>query len=436
MSFAIRRTLPPAAAPIPMKNIVSGVIGMFRGSKAVADFEQELRHFYGVRHCRAVSSGKAALTLLLEALHQLNPERDEVLIPAYTCYSVPSAIVRAGLKVRLCDLAPDSLDLDFRQLGVLLDNPRILCVVPTHLYGMPSDVKRIRSMAGNRGVYVVEDAAQAMGGEWNGSRQGTLGDAAIFSLGRGKAFSTVDGGIILTNSHVIGNAVNRKVDAIAGGTVLDQLKKILFAVAISLLIHPILYWLPKSLPFLKLGETHFDPEFSMKKFTPFQAGLASDWWENLWKSQKARGKNAARYAGRYGILLSEACSSVPDLIRFPVLTKNREAKLRLLGNRELQSLGVADAYPDSIDGIVGLDTGGVAGRFPEAKKVADRLLTLPVHCFVREDDQSRIAGVIGNEIKPVEIGKQRHHQKSAHRAYVIKFNNSPFFNTFKKLLKP
>ncbi|MBW4056654.1 MAG: aminotransferase DegT, partial [Proteobacteria bacterium] len=248
MSFAIRRTLPPAAVPIRPGDILSGFIAMFRGNKAVADFEQQLCCFYQVRHCRAVSSGKAALTLILEALHELNPECDEVLIPAYTCYSVPSAIVRAGLKVRLCDLAPGSLDFDYQQLDGLLDNQRTLCVIPTHLYGMPSDVERVMKIAGKRGVYVVEDAAQAMGGEWNGSKLGTLGDAAVFSLGRGKAFSTVAGGIILTDNELIGRAVNRKADAAAASGFTDQMKKMLYAVAISLLVHPLIYWLPKSLP--------------------------------------------------------------------------------------------------------------------------------------------------------------------------------------------
>ena len=394
MPFVIRKTLPPAAAPIPLRHIFSGIIGLFKGNHAVSDFEQQLCRFYLVRHCRAVSSGKAALSLLLEALHELNPERDEVLIPAYTCYSVPSAIIRAGLRVRLCDLAPDSLDFDYQQLEELLNNPRILSVIPTHLYGMPSDVARIRKISGKLGVYVVEDAAQAMGGEWNGSKLGTLGDAAILSLGRGKAFSTVEGGIILTDSHLIGRAVNRKVDAIAGCTFLDQLKKMFYAVAISMLIHPLIYWLPKSLPFLKLGETHFDTTFTIKKFSGFQAGLAKNWCSRLSEFRKSRAKKVARYAACYGFPLPKDFTSPPDLIRFPVLAKSREDKLRLLRDSELQCLGVADGYPDSIDGIAGLDTGSVDKKYPAAKKLADQLLTLPLHLFVSEVDQNRIAGLI------------------------------------------
>ena len=75
-----------------------------------------------MKHCFLVSSGKAALTLILQALKELHPERNEVLIPAFTCYSVPSSIVRAGLKVKLCDISPDTLDFDYNQLEKILND--------------------------------------------------------------------------------------------------------------------------------------------------------------------------------------------------------------------------------------------------------------------------------------------------------------------------
>src|SRR5210317_1112301 len=116
----IGRTLPPAASPIYIRNILNGFKGLLRGQQQIERFRSELKDFYGVKHCFLVSSGKAALTLILRALHDLYPDRDEVLIPAFICYSVPSAIVRAGLKVKLCDVNPDTLDFDYDQLKELL----------------------------------------------------------------------------------------------------------------------------------------------------------------------------------------------------------------------------------------------------------------------------------------------------------------------------
>ncbi len=100
----IGRTLPPAVAPINTGNIVSGLKGIMRGKDEISDFETQLKSYFKVDFCCLFSSGKAALTITLKALHKLSPDKNEVLIPAYTCYSVPSAILKAGLKDRLCDL--------------------------------------------------------------------------------------------------------------------------------------------------------------------------------------------------------------------------------------------------------------------------------------------------------------------------------------------
>src|SRR5947208_14968816 len=116
----IGRTLPPAATPIGVREIVSGLCGIFRGRKELGRFRSELKEHFGVKHCFLVSSGKAAFTLILLALKELFPDRDEVLIPAFTCYSVPSSVVPSGRRIRLCDVRPDSFDFDFDKLSTLL----------------------------------------------------------------------------------------------------------------------------------------------------------------------------------------------------------------------------------------------------------------------------------------------------------------------------
>ncbi len=210
----IGRTLPPAAAPIGWKSLFYGISALFSGESERNRFSDELRNYFGKSHCFLVSSGKAALTLILSALKEQYPERDEVIIPAYTCYSVPSAIVRAGLKVKLCDTAADSFDFDFEQLQPMLASKKLLGVVPTHLFGLPADVKRLQGMINDSEVTVIEDAAQALGGEWQGEKLGTLGDVSFFSLGRGKAFSTVEGGIILTDCDELAVNLKRQVSTL------------------------------------------------------------------------------------------------------------------------------------------------------------------------------------------------------------------------------
>ncbi len=97
--------MPPTAPPIKFSDLFYGVAGAFVGGKRfLRQIEGELREYFGVKHVFLLSSGKAALYLILRALHSLSPERNKVLIPAYTCFSVPSAIVKAGLGISLCDI--------------------------------------------------------------------------------------------------------------------------------------------------------------------------------------------------------------------------------------------------------------------------------------------------------------------------------------------
>jgi len=394
MAMHIRRTLSPAAVPLHIKDILSGVFGLFEGENAIKRFEDELRAFYRVKRCFAVSSGKAALVLILQALHELSPERDEVLIPAYTCYSVPSAIVRAGLKVRLCDMASGSLDFDFDRIEKQLENPRLLCVIPTHLFGLPADVERVKRLVNHRGIFVVEDAAQAMGAEWNGRKIGTLGDVGLFSMGRGKAFSAVEGGIILTDNDLIGRAIEKRLGSIARYGVFDCLKLIIYAVALSVLIHPLIYWLPKSLPFLKLGETRFNPYFPIRKLSSFQAGVAKRWKAKIEELKEIRSRNAKKIAG-YGITPPCALGGgVPDLIRFPVLVADTDTKRKILQKSERMGLGISDGYPDSIDGIDELGHLSVGYGFPVAKDIAERMISLPVHPFVKDRDIRKIVQLL------------------------------------------
>ena len=121
----IGRTIPPAAAPIYVRDIISGLTGLIRGQNELNRFKSELKDYFSAKHCFLLSSGKAALTIILQALHDANPDKEEVLIPAFICYSVPSAIVRAGLKVKLCDSDPETLDFNFDQLEKIISHSKL-----------------------------------------------------------------------------------------------------------------------------------------------------------------------------------------------------------------------------------------------------------------------------------------------------------------------
>ncbi len=381
-----------------------------RGPKEIHRFESELKGHYNVKHCFLVSSGKAALTIILKALHELYPERNEVLIPAFTCYSVPSAIIKAGLKIKLCDINPKTLDFNFDQLKKILSPSNsnystnsILAVIPTHLFGLPADVDRVRGINKDDKVSIVEDAAQAMGGTLKKKKLGTLGDAGFFSLGRGKAFSIVEGGIILTNNDSMADNIDRQMKNIPTYNMLEIIKLVIYSIALTIFIHPELFWLPKALPFLKLGETIFDPDFPLKKMSPFQAGLAKKWQIRLRniKSQNQQKANAFTAIFQKNEILTSSMicpNKNHTLLKLPLKIFDTQILDRILSKSGKQGLGIMRTYPESINNIKELKNLFKNKDYPKATMISKHLLTLPVHHFLSLSDSVQIKKLINNEL--------------------------------------
>lgn len=389
----IGRTLPPAAVPLKIREIFRGVVGTFSAKKSLERFEDELKEYYQLPHVFLLSSGKAALAVILLALRELMPERDEVLLSAYTCYSVPAAVQKVGLKVRICDIDPVTLDYDWSRIEDALQSQRLLCVVSTHLFGLPADVDRLRGAAVQHGVVVIEDAAQAMGGEIDGRKLGTLGDVGLFSLGRGKAISTVSGGIILTRNDKLGAAIAGVVKALPREGWLDAVRALCYALALLILVRPRFFWFPNALPFLKLGETVFDMSFALKRLGPFQAGLAHGWQEKLVWLREAR-LHRAGLLEKAGFVAPPALKVArPNLIRFPVLVQNAGARMVLLKKSEEQGLGLAAVYPEALSTIPELHGHLTGEPTPQAEHIARSLVSLPVHPYVTSRDVELIAGL-------------------------------------------
>ncbi|MDY6973233.1 MAG: DegT/DnrJ/EryC1/StrS family aminotransferase [Thermodesulfobacteriota bacterium] len=409
----IARTLAPAAAPIYLQDIISGIKGLLSGQQELRRFESELKGYFGVDYCFLVSSGKAALTLILQALKEIYPDRNEVLIPAFTCYSVPSAIVRAGLKPELWDIDPRTMDFDYAMLPTALtklnelNNPitpahdpsRLLAIVPTHLFGVSADIERLRGLLNEHEISIIEDAAQIMGAERNGKKLGTLGDVGFFSLGRGKALSTVEGGIILTRKKEFAQNISDRLSKVHGYGVVELMKLFLKAIALALFLRPTLYWVPKSLAFLRLGETIFDPGFKIKRMSAFQAGLAKNWKSKLENFGAVRSDYSKRWSKLmkpskdYDLLtIDHELNANP--LRFPVIIHNDSRRKNILKESNDRGLGIMPTYPDSINGIRDLANGFEGQHFPAAKKRAKELITLPIHPFVTKKDMSKIAGLI------------------------------------------
>ena len=400
-----QRTLSPTAAPISFWGLIGAASGLLGGVTHRARLVQELKGTFSAREVFLVSSGKAALTVILKALAASSGRR-RVIVPAYTCFSVPSAIVRAGLDVVLCDVEPETLDFNFAELESLI-NEEVLCVVPTHLFGRPADVDRVKRLCEGTGIVVVEDAAQAMGGQSGGRLLGTLGDVAFFSLGRGKNITCGTGGVILARSLPVAETIKAEYAALPEAPLGEVARNWLEMVIMRLFIHPLLYWLPAGLPFLRLGETTFDIDFRICRMDEVRAHQLQGWEHRLALANQERTARAGWLIEgldlpRSGITPITGKEAV--YLRLPVMVRDRGTKEAVCRQSREVGAGLSPSYPATIQEIPELAGRLVNRTCAGAQEVVDRLVTLPTHQFVTEVDRLKISRILGSRgIGPVPV---------------------------------
>ncbi|GAB7024005.1 DegT/DnrJ/EryC1/StrS family aminotransferase [Salidesulfovibrio brasiliensis] len=376
------RALAPSGVPFAPADIAAGVRAARHEDAALAELRREIASVFGVRHVFLFSSGRAAMSAAFRALGELYPGRDEVAVPAYTSYSVASAIVNAGFRLNPYDLERGTMSPDPQDMARSL-NDRTLCLMACHLFGYPVDMDAVRGAASQRGVPVFDDAAQAMGASYRGQPAGALGDVGLFSMSRGKNISAVDGGILVTDRDDLAEVLGRiRPEPVSAR---NRVVIILKALALCGLLHPRMYWIPRSLPMLKLGASVFDPGFPVKGLTGFQAGLGLRMLDRLDELNRCRKRTADELMRRLpGCEVPRPVSgAAPVFLRLPLLN-GRACTVA-------PELGVVPAYPTTLDGIPGIAPHlARQADYPGAKRLASELVTLPTHGFVSMRDVQTI----------------------------------------------
>lgn len=383
------RRIPPTAPPIDYGNLLHGLAGFFKGRRYVAKVEEEMRAFFGVRHVFLVGSGKAALVLILRGLKRLAPGREEVVIPAYTCYSVPSAIVKAGLKVCACDIGENTFDFAHGSIERAI-GPKTLCVVPTHLFGIPAEIDRTLNICRRNRVFCVEDAAQAMGGRAGERLLGTVGDAGFFSFGRGKNITCGGGGVVVTDSDAIASEIEREYRDLQAPELVSTLVEYVKTLLMFLFVKPGYYWIPSAVPFLRLGETIFSTSFPVERLSGVKAGLLNGWKRQLDASNSIR----AEHSGFYRERVDHGTPAHPQAacLRYPLLVEDRARRDSLVASSG--KLGLSPMYPAPVNEIAEIRAQFNGASYPVARSVANRLVTLPTHGFVTVRDREEICRLI------------------------------------------
>ena len=166
----------------------------------ITRFEQTFADYCGVKFGVATSNGTTALHLALTALG-IGPG-DEVIVPDLTFAATINSVIYTGATPVIVDIEEDSWCISPKAVEAAI-TPRTRAIIPVHLYGQPCDMEQICRIAGEHGLYVVEDCAEAHGAEWNGKKVGSFGDIACFSFFGNKVVTTGEGGMCVTDDETL-----------------------------------------------------------------------------------------------------------------------------------------------------------------------------------------------------------------------------------------
>lgn len=169
--------------------------------EVVQCYNKEFAIWNGSKYAFSFMGGRVALSACIYALN-LEPG-DEVILPGYTCVVVPNAFSYAGIKPIYSDIELDTYGLDASQLEKKI-TPKTRVILLQHLYGLVCrDYEEIIELARRNNLMVIEDCAHSTGAEYKGLKVGNRGNVAFYSSEQSKVFSTVQGGVAVTNDDNI-----------------------------------------------------------------------------------------------------------------------------------------------------------------------------------------------------------------------------------------
>ena len=327
--------------------------GQFIMGPEVAELEDVLAKYVGVRHCITVASGTVSLEIALRALG-IGPG-DEVITVPFTWISSAEVIGLVGAKPVFVDIDPGTYNIDVAVFQRAI-TPRTKAILPVSLFGQMPDYDRINSIASKHGLPVIEDAAQSFGATQRGRRSASVTTVGSTSFFPAKPLGCYgDGGALFTSE----DALAEKMRAIRthGGV-----------------------------------KRHHHPFLGMNgRFDTLQAAVLLAKMPHFESEVEARGRIGARYTS----LLPASCSppvvipgNTHGYAQYTIRVPNRDQVAE-----KLKAGGIPTAvyYPKCLhEQPVFAGCGCRWGDFPESEKASREVLSLPMHPFLSEADQDKV----------------------------------------------
>ncbi len=189
------------AKPVLGKKELEAVRKVFESGRLVQGekvklFEEKFAEYIGVQHAVAVANGTVALDVALKTIGL--GFGDEVVTSAFSFIASSNCVLYQGAKPVFADIDRRTFNVDPLDVTEKI-TAKTKAIIPVHLFGQPADMDGLNEIAKDEGIAVVEDAAQSHGAEYKGRKTGSLGDVGCFSFYATKNMTTCEGGMITTN---------------------------------------------------------------------------------------------------------------------------------------------------------------------------------------------------------------------------------------------
>jgi dTDP-4-amino-4,6-dideoxygalactose transaminase len=333
----------------------------------VEAFEREIAAYCGCRFAIGLSSGTDALLAALMALGVSHG--DEVITTPYTFIATAGVIARLGARPVFVDIDPLTFNIDPAGIAVAI-TPQTRAIVPVHLFGRMAGMDAILTIARDRGIPVIEDAAQAIGAERNGRRAGSVGDMACFSFYPTKNLGGFgDGGLLTTNDSDLAERVRllRNHGASALGNKYEY----------------------------RILGANF-------RLDALQAAVLSVKLRYLDAWTERRRENAGRYRELLrdvsGLLLpAESAGERHVFNQFVIRSANRDGLRSHLTSR---GIGSDIYYPESLHlAPCFSEFGGMPGDYPSSERASRESLALPIYPELTSEMLTHVAAAVSEFVR-------------------------------------
>jgi len=349
--------------------------GDYQRGEEVASFEDEFAAYCGTRYAIGTNSCYMAMLIALTACG-IGPG-DEVITVANTDITTTAAIRRTGAQFVWVDIDRDTYTID----PTLIERAvtcRTRAILPVHMYGLSADLHPIMDIADKHGLWVIEDTALAVGGEYHGMKAGTVGHIGCFSFVFGKGLGTYgDAGMAVTDDSCLAQRMRRlnmyNVETMPRGTVGDL---------------------------EILTGFNYEQEGYYSRLIPLHAAILREKLPRLDDWIARRREIARRYTERLvdveAVLPLEARGVKHIYRNYTIRIDDRDRVRREMAEKGVLT-NVLYVPPLHLQSVY-RDAGYKWGDLPVTEGVAERLVTLPIHPWLTEEDIAKVTGALSEAI--------------------------------------